>query len=103
MREIAIVAVTFADRVGADHVVEQVIEERLAACVTLSACHAVFRWAATVERSDEVAADFKTSAAGAPALAARLMALHAYDLPAVTVHRAQAPAAVADWIEHAVA
>jgi periplasmic divalent cation tolerance protein len=75
------------------------IEERLAACVNiLGGCRSIYRWQGEIETADEVAAIFKTGAAQAPLLAARIAALHSYDVPAVTVWPIEhAPAAYIAW------
>jgi periplasmic divalent cation tolerance protein len=59
------------------------VEERLAACVNLlGAVHSIYHWQGRIEEGAEVAALFKTTAAGAEALIARIAALHSYDVPA---------------------
>jgi periplasmic divalent cation tolerance protein len=61
------------------------VEERLAACVNiLGACSSIYRWQGAIEQADEIAAIFKTRRDAAPALVARIAALHSYDVPAIT-------------------
>jgi periplasmic divalent cation tolerance protein len=76
----------FADDEEAERIGRTVIEERLAACVNIMApCRSIYRWQGEIETAQEVPAIFKTGAAQAPLLAARIAALHSYDVPAVTM------------------
>jgi periplasmic divalent cation tolerance protein len=76
------------------------VEERLAACANiLGPCRSIYRWEGKIEEADEVAALFKTRAALAAALIARLAELHSYDVPAAVVWPvAQALPAYANWV-----
>ncbi|HEX8644238.1 MAG TPA: divalent-cation tolerance protein CutA [Allosphingosinicella sp.] len=76
------------------------VEERLAACVNLlGSVHSIYRWQGRIEEGAEVAALFKTDAAGAGALITRIGALHSYDVPAaVAWPLADALPAFADWV-----
>lgn len=77
---------TFADGAEAERIGRLVVEEQLAACVNiLGPCRSIYRWQATVETADEVAAIFKTTSAAADALISRIAALHSYDVPAIVV------------------
>ena len=61
-----------------------VITEQLAACVNiLGAITSVYRWEGKVQEEDEVALIAKTTAARFPALAARVKALHPYQVPCI--------------------
>lgn len=69
---------------GAHALARQLVEERLCACVNvLPGVHSVFRWQGAVDTADEVLLLIKTTAAGAAALRARLLALHPYEVPEV--------------------
>ena len=91
----------FATADEAERIGEQVVEERLAACVNiLGGCRSIYRWQGAVETADEVAAIFKTTRAIADTLIARIAALHSYDVPCVV----QWPvdkliASYAEWVE----
>ena len=75
----------FADADEAERIGRTMVEERLAACVNiLGPVRSIYRWHGNVERSDEVAAIFKTNDAGAEALIARIAALHSYEIPCIT-------------------
>ncbi len=68
----------------AARIAQAVIEERLAACVNvLPAVESFYEWEGRVERDAESTLLIKTTAAGVPALTARIVALHPYELPEV--------------------
>jgi periplasmic divalent cation tolerance protein len=100
MTGIASVYAVFADGGEAERIARIAVEERLAACANiLGPCRSVYRWQGKVEEADEVAAIFKTSAAAAPRLVARIAALHSYEVPAIAVWPiGEAPAAYAEWV-----
>lgn len=94
----------FADEAEAERLGPQMVDEQLAACVNiLGPCRSFYRWQGRVESGDEVAAIFKTTAAGADTLVARLAELHSYDVPAIAVWPIDSlPAAYAAWVEESV-
>ena len=74
----------FADDAEAERIARAAVDERLAACVNILApCRSIYRWEGAVETGAEVPAVFKTSAASADALAARIAELHGYQVPAI--------------------
>ena len=95
---------TFADAAEAERIGRQLVEEQLAACVNiLGPCRSIYRWQGTVETAEEVAAIFKTSAAAADAVIARIGELHSYDVPAIAVWPIdKLPEAYARWVEETV-
>ena len=73
---------TCPDLAGAERLAEALVGERLAACVNvLPGVRSVYRWQGTVERADEVLLLIKTTRERLDALAARVRALHPYELP----------------------
>lgn len=99
MSRIALVQATFPDATEAGRIGRLVVEERLAACVNVQApCTSLYRWQGAVEEAQEVVAMFKTRPDLAESLAARLAALHSYDLAAIEWWSADASAAVAEWV-----
>ena len=104
MTEIVSVYAIFADAGEAERIARAAVEERLAACANiLGPCRSIYRWQGKIEEADEVAAIFKTSAAAAARLVARIAALHSYEVPAITVWTIEeAPAAYALWVAEAV-
>ena len=86
MTDIASVYATFADDDEARRIARIVVEERLAACANvLGPCFSIYRWEGKVEEAAEVATIFKTRAAAAPALVARIAELHSYEVPCAVV------------------
>ena len=74
----------FADADEAERIGRLMVDERLAACVNiLGPIRSIYRWKASVETSDEVAAIFKTTDQSAGALITRIAGLHSYDVPCI--------------------
>lgn len=85
----------------ADRIASALVEERLAACVNiLGEVRSVYRWNGATRRDSEVALIAKTRAALFDALAARVRALHSYEVPCIVSWPIEAgnPAYLA-WIE----
>jgi periplasmic divalent cation tolerance protein len=76
------------------------VDERLAACVTIGApMTSFYRWRGAVERDEERQVIIKTTRDRVPALQARLVELHAYEVPEfLVVAVAGGSAAYLDWI-----
>jgi periplasmic divalent cation tolerance protein len=86
MSGIVSVYAVFADEAEALRIGRIAVEERLAACINiLGPCRSIYRWQGRIEEAAEVAAIFKTGAARAEALKARIAELHSYDVPCVVV------------------
>ena len=82
--DLRLVLSTAPDAAIASKLARALVEERLAACVTaVPGARSTFRWEHAVEEADEVVLFIKTTAAAAPALAARLGELHPYAVPEV--------------------
>lgn len=105
MTTIASVYALFADRAEAERIGRLMVEERLAACVNLlGPVHSIYRWQGAVEQAEEIAAIFKTTAVGVPALIDSIASLHSYDCPCVTAWPVEhALAAYQRWVEVSVA
>jgi periplasmic divalent cation tolerance protein len=79
-----VVLMTASDRDEAERIATALVEERLAACVNvLGPVRSTYRWKGAVERADEVLLIGKTRRALVARLAARVRALHSYDVPEV--------------------
>ncbi|MDX2087603.1 MAG: divalent-cation tolerance protein CutA [Kofleriaceae bacterium] len=77
---------TFPSAEKATEVAKILVEERLAACVNLvSGIRSIYRWQGTVCDDSEVLAVIKTTQERYEALAARLLALHPYEVPELIV------------------
>ena len=96
---------TCPDRPVADRLAEALVAEGLAACVNVvPGLHSVYRWQGAIERSDETLLLIKTTRAGLPALSARIVELHPYELPeVVAVEVAGGLSAYLDWVAEQVA
>lgn len=80
-----VVFVTCGTRVEAKKVAQQLVEERLAACVNLIATpfESIYRWKGKVERAKEFLLVVKTSRARFETLCETIQRLHSYDMPEV--------------------
>jgi periplasmic divalent cation tolerance protein len=79
-----VVLSTFPDADKAAQVARILLEEQLAACVNLVATvRSIYRWQGAIQDDQEALAIIKTSAERYPALAARLVELHPYDVPEI--------------------
>ena len=103
MKIVSVYAV-FADAAEARRIGLAMVEERRAACVNiLGPVRSIYRWQGEIAEDDEVAAIFKTTAAAAGALAARIDALHSYDVPCVVTWPIDSSlGSYADWVEGAI-
>lgn len=95
---------TFANGEEAERIGRQVIEERLAACINiLGPCRSIYHWQGKIETAEEAAAILKTTVERSEALIARIIELHSYEVPAVTVWPVlRLPSAYGDWVEDSV-
>ena len=64
-------------------IAEQLVEERLAACVNRFPCTSVYRWDGEVHRDDEVVLLAKTTDDAYDRLVSRVEEVHPYDVPCV--------------------
>ena len=81
-----IVMTTVAGPEEAARLGRTLVEERLAACVTLiPAIHSIYRWQGQIESSAETLLFLKTESDRLAALEARLQELHSYQVPELLV------------------
>ena len=79
-----IVLITVPDTACAERISAALVEERLAACVSrLGPLESRFRWEGALERAQELLLIAKTTRERFAALAARVKALHPYDVPEI--------------------
>jgi periplasmic divalent cation tolerance protein len=84
MSQAYVVFVTVGGRAEAEALARAVVEEKLAACVNLVApVTSIYRWQGAVERAEEVLCVMKTTRARFARLKARVVELHAYEVPEV--------------------
>lgn len=88
------------DQETAQRVARTLVEQRLAACVSvLASCKSVYRWRGAVEDATEVPLLIKTSAARYAELESVLRSLHPYELPEIiAVPILHGSTAYLDWI-----
>ena len=74
----------FPDAASAQRVAGQLVESRLAACVSvLAPCVSTYRWQGAIEQATEVPVMIKTTAQRYAELEAALRAQHPYELPEI--------------------
>ncbi len=84
MTEHVSVWVTAGSRAQAEALGRLVVEERLAACANVvDGLLSIYRWEGRVQTEAEAGLLLKTRAALLPALRARLVQAHAYELPCI--------------------
>jgi periplasmic divalent cation tolerance protein len=99
------VTTTFPDETAARQVAGTLVGERLAACAQVAGpIESTYRWNGRIETATEWYVHFKTTAARAPTLRARLREIHPYDTPEIiVVPIADGDPAYLRWIEASVA
>ncbi len=81
-----LVQTTLATEAQASALAEDLIGHKLAACAQIAAgLQSIYPWQGRIERASEVLLTLKTSAAALPALKARLLDQHPYDVPELMV------------------
>lgn len=79
-----VVLVTAGDTETADRIAATLVEEKLAACVTIvKNVRSVYRWKGAVEVDDEQLLIIKTWSDRFDVLEARVLELHGYDVPEI--------------------
>ena len=101
MTDIVIVLTTVADDERAEQLARRLVDEQLAACVSLYApMVSLYRWRGAIERDSERQMVIKTTRARLAALEVRLKQLHAYELPEFLVVAAdEGSAAYLNWVK----
>ncbi len=95
---------TCPDRESALRLAAALVEERLAACVSiLPGVRSVYRWLDVVEQTEELQLFIKTTQARLGSLQSRLPELHPYDVPELIVLDATGGLpAYLDWVQACV-
>ena len=84
--QLSIILVTTPSQEVAQQLAQDVVKERLAACVNVvPGVVSIYRWKGAVEQETELLLVIKTVAERVDALKARLLELHPYELPEVVV------------------
>lgn len=99
--EFMLVWSTCPDRGNAELLARHLVEQRLAACVTvLPQAASTYRWRAAVETADEFVLMIKTRRSRWVGLEAAVQALHPYEVPElVAVPLAEGSQPYLDWLE----
>src|SRR5260221_600199 len=85
MEDCVLIACVTGSRDEAVTIGRTLVEERLAACAQYFPIDSIYRWEGMVQQDAEWLVHIKTSAAAAPAVTERILALHSYAVPEVTV------------------
>jgi periplasmic divalent cation tolerance protein len=101
---VCVVLVTAPDSDTAARIARSLVEERWIACANLvPGVRSIYRWQGRVEEDAEVLLVLKTSADRSEALAARVKALHPYEVPEViALPVVGGSGAYLDWVVEAV-
>lgn len=96
---------TCPDESTAQQIAQKLVAERLAACVNrVPGVHSTYFWQGEVEEAQEVLIVAKTTAPGLANLAARIEALHPYEVPeVVAVEISAGSERYLDWLGQTVA
>ena len=79
-----LVLTNLPDQAAADALAAALVEERLAACVSiLSPCRSIYRWQGAVETDNEVPLVIKTTEARYPAVEEAIRTRHPYATPEI--------------------
>ena len=102
--EAVVVLVTAGSEDEAARIAHAVVAERLAACVNvIGPIRSIYRWQDAVEDAREWLMIAKARAADVASLAARIRALHSYDVPeCIVITIEDGSAAYLDWIGSSV-
>ncbi len=80
---LGLVLVTTASEAEARHIAEGLIEQRLAACITLIPIQSVYRWQGTVHHDDEYQLVIKTDLSLFEKIVSQVTQHHSYELPEI--------------------
>ena len=84
MNDILLVITNLPDAQSAAKLAQQLIEERVAACVNqLAPCTSTYRWQDSIETATEVPLLIKTTSTAYPRLEQLIRAAHPYELPEI--------------------
>lgn len=102
---IVLVLSTAPDAECAQKLARTLVEERLAACVSIiPMLQSVYRWQNRVEEAQELQLFIKTTEDAYPALQQRLLQLHPYELPEILIFKGAAGLpAYLHWVADSVA
>lgn len=97
-----LVLTTCADQASADQLARHLLEQRLAACVSLLPITSYYHWQGELQQEKEVQLVIKTSANQLHKLLEALTRHHSYEVPELVVLDASAAGAYGAWLLNAV-
>jgi periplasmic divalent cation tolerance protein len=96
---VTLILTTVPDAVVAEKLAAQVLDARLAACVSRQGpILSAFHWQGQIESADEIQLLFKTSIARALELEQFIQSHHPYDTPEILSWQATASSAYGQWV-----
>ena len=99
MADLILILTTMPDDERARALARTLVEERLAACVNVHGpMTSTYQWKGTLEHETEHQVVIKTTRERLPAVEARVLALHPYQLPEFIVLGADASEAYGQWL-----
>lgn len=98
MNKIFILYVTFDSETAADHMITQLIAERLIACGNKISASSVYLWEGTVCKENETAVLMKTSKEKLSETRSRIEELHSYEIPCIIDWEVSCNASYYLWI-----
>ena len=97
-----LVLTTCADQASAEQLARQLLEQRLAACVSLLPVTSLYHWQGELQQEQEVQLVVKTGADQLPRLLEALTRNHSYEVPELLVLEASAAGPYGAWLLNAV-
>ena len=102
LQTMRLVLTTCADHTCAEQLARQLLEQRLAACVSLLPVTSLYHWQGELQQEQEVQLVIKTSAEQLPGLLEALTRHHSYEVPELVVLDACAAGSYGAWLLNAV-
>jgi periplasmic divalent cation tolerance protein len=101
MKKFVLVLTTVPEEKRGQRIAAKLVEERLAACVTVSsACQSIYWWEDKVTKDQEYLLYIKTKSSLYARLEARLKELHPYDVPEIIgLPLEKASKEYLDWVD----
>ncbi|MDZ7992847.1 MAG: divalent-cation tolerance protein CutA [Nostoc sp. EfeVER01] len=79
----SVVLVTVGNVQEAEAIANALVEEKLAACVSLLPIHSIYTWQGELHKEEEWQLLIKTDLAQFPAMEAKIKELHSYEVPEI--------------------
>jgi periplasmic divalent cation tolerance protein len=99
--ELCIIHTSLGEKHAARQIARRLVEERLAACVQISAQgESIYQWQGKVQQEGEFYLTIKTGRGRRDAVISWLKDHHPYDVPEIVVIEAEAARAYVEWVEN---